>query len=261
MANTPLPASTMAVVDAYTHCGLRKYEPIERVQACMESAGVRRAVLVQHLGEFDNSYLAGIATRHPDRFAAIGMIDSTDDSAEEELYKLARSSCVRGIRFPADSIVQQPRLWDVAADLGLIVMIYAAGGLCDTADDVGRWLDHWPRARAVITHLGNPRLDDAPDFESQRCVMHLARHPGVYYQVSGMKMFCPYPHEVLYPLIARAVEAFGTDRLLWGSNYPVVGDSGAYQSDLDLLQSGTLPIPAEAIRAVAGGNAIRLYFT
>ena len=45
------------IIDSYTHCGISKYLPIEDVSATMDRAGVHRAVLAQHLGEFDNSYI------------------------------------------------------------------------------------------------------------------------------------------------------------------------------------------------------------
>ncbi len=45
----------MEIIDGYTPCGLSKYEPIEKVRKVMAGAGVQRAVLAQHLGEYDNT--------------------------------------------------------------------------------------------------------------------------------------------------------------------------------------------------------------
>ena len=45
------------MIDAYVHCGQSKYEPVESVLATMSVANVDRAVLIQHLEEYDNSYL------------------------------------------------------------------------------------------------------------------------------------------------------------------------------------------------------------
>ena len=55
----------MEIVDAYTHCGLRKYHPIEKIRHVMNLADVARAVLVQHLGEFDNSYIGNMVKNDP----------------------------------------------------------------------------------------------------------------------------------------------------------------------------------------------------
>jgi predicted TIM-barrel fold metal-dependent hydrolase len=64
----------------------------------------------------------------------------------------------------------------------------------------------------------------------------------------------------LYPLLASAFSAFGESRLLWGSNYPVVGDVRDYTADLGLLLEGKLPLPEDAIPAIAGRNAAKLWF-
>ncbi|MCH2117516.1 MAG: amidohydrolase [Pirellulales bacterium] len=87
-----------------------------------------------------------------------------------------------------------------------------------------------------------------------------SRYQHVYFQISGMKMFCPYPHEPLYTWITSAIETFGPDRLLWGSNYPVVGDTDDYLADLRLVTGGQLPFSKPSLPAIAGGNARRLWF-
>jgi len=68
-----------------------------------------------------------------------------------------------------------------------------------------------------------------------------------------------YPHEPLYPLLAEAAARFGGARVLWGSNYPVVGETQDYLADLRQLLDGKLPFPEADIPAIAGGNARRLW--
>jgi L-fuconolactonase len=75
-----------------------------------------------------------------------------------------------------------------------------------------------------------------------------------------MKMFCPPPHEPLHPLIERVVAAFGASRIVWGSNYPVVGSQDDYVVDLRLLLDGRLSLPHDAISQIVGENARRLWF-
>ena len=65
---------------------------------------------------------------------------------------------------------------------------------------------------------------------------------------------------MLYPLIADSFTHFGPKRMLWGSNYPVVGTKDDYEADLHLLLDGKLPIPPDAIPKIAGENAQRLWF-
>lgn len=250
----------MQITDAYTHCGLSKYEPIEGVKATMQSAGVTRAVMAQHLGEYDNRYIGQIAADDPDHFAAVGMVDHASPDCAEELRRLARAGQIKGVRLIADVFETLPQLPAAAAESGVIIVLYPPKGMTACMAGLRRFFEAYPDARLVITHLGTPDPAGAPDFEKEQAVFELAKYPGVYYQVSGMKMYCAYPHEVLYPLIETACERFGPRRLCWGSNYPVVGGENDYIADLKLLLDGRLPIPEEAIELVAGENAGRLWF-
>jgi predicted TIM-barrel fold metal-dependent hydrolase len=248
----------MEIIDGYTHCGLSKYEPIEHVRGVMSAAGVGRAVLVQHLGEFDNAYLGGIATADPEHFAAVCLVDHHAADCIETLCRWAETGGLKGIRLTIEVFSAMPALADAAVELGLIIVLFAPRGVAGALAPLTSFLDRQPQARLVVTHLGNPEVN-APSSRADE-VLRLAQYPNVYVQISGMKMFCPWPHEPLYPLIEQAFERFGPNRLYWGSNFPVVGGQGEYQADLGLLLEGRLPLPGGETHAIVGGNARHLWF-
>lgn len=250
----------MDITDAYLHSGLSKYLPIEDVDRTIGAAGVSRAVIVQHLGEYDNSYIRGIVEREPDQFAGICLVDHTDSGAGRTLSALLGDGPFRGVRLTSDVLREAPGVFAAAADAGGIIVFYAPEGIAASADALETFLESRPYCRLVVTHLGNPSVEESPGFEQHRALFRLASYGGVYLQISGMEMFCPYPHEPLYPLIEEAAGVFGPERLLWGSNYPVVGGIDDYRRELDLLLDGRLPLPAGAVSKVAGGNAAALYF-
>lgn len=250
----------MEIIDAYSHCGLKKYEPIEKVEQVLATVGVSRVILVQHMGEFDNSYLGGIAARDPQRFASVCLVDHMSPNAGETLRALATSGHFKGVRFPAEVCSSAPHVFRAAVESGLIIVLFVPDGIAPALPSLLRCMDESPEASLVLTHLGNPRLEDGPKFTDARQAFRLAEYPGVHYQVSGMKMFCPYPHDPLHGLVAGALDAFGTSRVYWGSNYPVVGDVDDYRRDLSLVLDGKLPIPSSAIPDIVGGNARQLWF-
>lgn len=219
-----------------------------------------RVVLVQHLGEFDNSYLGTIAATAPDRFASVCLVDHSAPDAIEKLKSLAESGHFKGVRLTTEAIAAAPRLVEAAVDFGLVLVLYAPNGIAASIESLARFLDTRSEAKLVLTHFGTPDIAEAPDFPKHREVFRLAQYPGVYFQVSGMKMYCPYPHTPMYGLIGEAVNKFGPQRLFWGSNYPVVGSEQDYARDLRLLLDGKLPVPLESIGDIAGGNARRLWF-
>ena len=251
----------MEIVDAYTHCGITKYEPIEQVRRVMGAAGVKRAVLAQHMGEFDNTYIDGVVASDSEYFVGVCMVDHTRPDAASELRTIAQSGHFKGIRLTADSIDSGISCWKTAADLGLTIVLYAPNGLSVFMNAIVAFLGSRPKCNIVLTHLGTPMLDQDPDFKKYGKVFQLSDFDNVYYQVSGMKMFCPFPYAPLYSQLEEATKTFGTSRLLWGSNYPVVGDQQDYVNDLRLLLDNKLPFPKSAISDIAGGNARKLWFS
>jgi len=249
------------LIDGYTHCGLSKYEPIEQVKQVMSAAGVSGAVLVQHIGEYDNDYIGRVASEDPAHLAAVCLVDHQAPDAVDALGRCRDSAYhFRGVRLPAEVAAHAPQLLYAAADMGLIIVLFAPEGVGANLKPLAEMLEARPQAQLVLSHLTLPLKAGAPDLPASRAAFELAKYPGVYCQVSGMKMHAPYPHEPLYPLIAEALDHFGPSRLYWGSNYPVVGDEQDYIRDLRLLLDGKLPVPENAIADIAGGNAQRLWF-
>jgi len=248
----------MEIIDGYTHCGISKYQPIERVREVMAAAVVQRAVLVQHLGEFDNSYLAQIAVADPEHFASVCLVDHAAADCGETLGRWSETGGLKGIRLTIDVFSAQAELATAAIELGLVIVLFAPRGIAGAIGPLASFLDKHPQARLVVTHLGNPNMSNLEGVAHD--LLRLADYPNVYIQISGMGMFTPWPHEPLYGLIERAFERFGAARLYWGSNFPVVGDQSEYQHDLALILDHKLPLPAAAIPAIVGLNAKRLWF-
>jgi L-fuconolactonase len=116
-----------------------------------------------------------------------------------------------------------------------------------------------PFARIVISHLGNPKVVGG-DVVRGAAVLALASEENIHVQLSGLSMFCEYPHSALDTLISDVVRQFGPRRLLWGSNFPVCGDIQAYRRDLALVQSGAWGLDPDAVDWVTGRAAERLWF-
>lgn len=119
-----------------------------------------------------------------------------------------------------------------------------------------------PQARFVLGHLGKPRVSRGSQDDWRRGIERLARLPNVHCKVSVALEGPddpPYDPAIIGPLVRHVVDAFGFDRVLFGSNFPVnlisvtcrgwlamLGEflAGTHESDLDKLYRA---------------NAIRLY--
>jgi len=133
-------------------------------------------------------------------------------------------------------------IWKKAAALGLIVELHIGPNYARQAGDAIRAI---PGSTVLIDHLAEPHLGTAVEFAD---VLDLAALPNVYMKLSGINHFskdAPHFRDAL-PFTRRVIQAFGPDRLVWGSGTPRIVDEH-------------MPGSSAADRAkVKGGNLARL---
>ena len=66
------------IIDTHCHAGINWFEPIEILILQMEMNNVNKAILIQHAGVYDNSYLVNSLHKYPGKFKACGMINPDD---------------------------------------------------------------------------------------------------------------------------------------------------------------------------------------
>ena len=65
--------------------------------------------------------------------------------------------------------------------------------------------------------------------------------------------------EAIAPWVDAIVDLFGTKRVLWGSDWPVVNLAGGYDRWRSVTMDALAPLPADERDAILGGNAKRVY--
>lgn len=116
--------------------------------------------------------------------------------------------------------------------------------------------------RLVLDHCGIPDIARG-DFESwKRDIGRLAALPHVSCKLSGVIAYCPPgrdPATTIRPYLEHCIEAFGRDRLVWGSDWPVcnlTADIGTWGS---IFRNLLAPESDEVRTAVFMGNALEIY--
>jgi predicted TIM-barrel fold metal-dependent hydrolase len=122
-----------------------------------------------------------------------------------------------------------------------------------------------PACKVLISHLGLPGRyqsvqTHAAVAESLGPLLALARSPNVFVKFSGLYAIGDPADElfgaITQPFVDLALEAFGPERLLWGSDFPPVLDHMSFARTLDAEQLASCT-PAEIAR-IMGGNLIQL---
>ena len=239
----------MLKVDSHCHAGESWLEPIEMLLHQMGSNGVDRAVLIQHRGVYDNSYLFECAAHHPGRFAVVVIVDTSRADAPSVLEDWAGRGAA-GVRLPPTerSTGGDPlAVWRKAAELGLPVSCQGEVGEF-ASDDLESVMAELPELTVVVEHLAGVGLGAGPPYTAFRKALKLARFPNVYIKVPGLGEISARPpvlgrrfgFENTPPVFEMALEAFGARRMMWGSDYPPVSMREGYRNAL----GGVLEHPA-----------------
>jgi len=226
----------MVIVDAQVHIwtgGIpsahHRQEPFgaDDLLEAMAAAGVDRAVLVPPTWDPNARDIAFAAVaRHPDRFGVMGGLPLDRPVSRLELPRWREQPGALGLRFSFNSPQTQAWLtdgtadwvWPAAEHAGLPVAILAPGVL----PAIGAIARRHPKLRIIVDHLGIPRgLKDAAAFAHLPELLALAALPNVAVKAAGLPSYAgkdPYPHRSLHPYLRRVVDAFGAERVFWGTD-------------------------------------------
>ena len=127
--------------------------------------------------------------------------------------------------------------------------------------DAARFVAGVPDVPVVLGHLGWPSLDNAEVMEVWRQGMRaFAAVDHASLKISALGEFAAkWPTITLRPIVLEAIEMFGVDRCMFGSNYPVDKLSTPYDAFWSALDEITAPFSADERNKLFNGNARRFY--
>ena len=244
---------------------------LERLLEEMDKNGVAKAVLVQRgsLYGFDNSYVCDSAERHPDRLGAVCAIDATADNAPDRvrhwvtergavgirLMELIKGSDITWLDSPKARIV-----WRTAKELGAPVCVHffpwnRAEGL--TA--LKSILEEIPDLTVVIDHFSNMDTKSGPpDYGIDALLRDVAAFPGVHTKFTTIPLGRLQEAGIdAAPIVARVVELFGAQRVMWGSD--ITQSPGTYDYMADLGRRAVAFLDEEQRRQVLEGSVRAVY--
>jgi L-fuconolactonase len=234
-----------------------------------ERAGVSRTVVVQAAPTVDETrYLLELA-HHEDSIAGIvGWVPMLDSDAPTLIAELAQKPKFKGVRpmlqdLPDDNWIANPALKPavdalIANDLAFDALIFTRH-----VDALDTFIARFPQLRVVIDHGAKPPIRDgsAGWHAWAEGITRLAKHPHVHCKISGLATEAAqgWTEATLRPYVDHLLAAFGPQRLMWGSDWPVLNLNGDYllwHSIATLLMSSLSDAERDAI---FGGNAAAFY--
>lgn len=236
----------------------------EMLLELMEAGGVEKTVLVQVIHyRWDNRYVVDSVRRYPERFMGVGRVNPQDPDAPDHLRMWVEEHGLKGVRLspsegPAGDWFTGPLmdpLFTRAARLGVPMLILTGPGrLPDLAGLVSRHGD----LDVCIDHMA----DCSPRDEDQvHKLLDLARFPRVFVKISHTWSISRegYPWKDTHGMVERVVRAFGADRCMWGTDWPVCLSKTPYAQTLKVVRDEMGFLSLADREWVLGRTALRLW--
>ncbi|MFF2114328.1 amidohydrolase family protein [Rhodococcus koreensis] len=194
----------------------------------IRSAGVDSAiVVVPSWCGWNNDFALTAARTYPGRFAVVGRIDPRSACVRSEIARWAAEPAAVGLRLTS----KNPQDWaggslaeyfNATAEFDVPVCVYPG---VDKLHSIGH-LAHDHGCRLIVDHAGLP----APPVVGQPTqtqiregigeLIALAAHPNVSVKITGLPALShqAFPFRDIWPILLRILDAFGADRVMWGTD-------------------------------------------
>lgn len=247
----------------------RIYGP-EDLRTSLRACGIERTILVQAAPSIaETEYLLGIADATPEVGAVVGWVDFDRPADHEHLERVAAHPRLAGIRpmiqdIPDDDWMLCDRVqWGFRAvsDLGLT---FDALGFPRHLRNFLTILTRYPDMRCVVDHCMKPAIgtSDPDAFRHWADGMtRIAGETGAFCKLSGLVTEAAdrWTLDDLRPYAEHVIGAFGPERVMWGSDWPVCRLRCEYEvwhREARALTSG-LDTPEQG--RIFGGTAAAFY--
>lgn len=237
--------------------------------ADMDANGVQWSVLVQtSWSTWDNGYIADSVARFPNRFVGHGLIDPLDSNNAEVARYWVKERGLVGFRFhpmyyPDQKVLIRPEndaLWEELASLDAVIQFHT---FANDADQIATIATRYPNMRLIIDHMGYPKVDEP--MEAFAPIIDLSRFDNIIFKLSDVKGRSKeeFPYRDVHPFVKALLDAFGSQRTIWGTGYPghhrTKHNWLPLSDEIRLIREG-LPFvtPADADR-ILGGTAVALW--
>ncbi|MBV8879150.1 MAG: amidohydrolase family protein [Planctomycetaceae bacterium] len=234
----------------------------------LQTHGIDGSVFVQTQHDVEeNRWALGLAKKHPFVLGVVGWVDLASPECEAQLLEFKDDPKFVGIRHVTqgeaddDFIVRK----DVLRGLKILEkhrvpfdLLFYVKHLKHAATLAGRL----PGLPMVIDHLAKPRIKDHVTEGWIENLKAAAKFPNVHCKLSGMVTEADWkawkPAD-LKPYVDAALDAFGPDRCMYGSDWPVCLLAAPYPAQYGALRELLSPLSASDRVKVFGGTAEKFY--
>jgi L-fuconolactonase len=238
------------------------------LEPALKRCGVDKTVLVQASNSLEETrWLLSLANQYPFIAGVVGWVDLMSDDVGHRLDEFATHPLFKGVRHlvesePADDWLNQPNVLRGLRVLATKGISYDLLVHTRQLKYARRVAEQCPELRLVVDHLAKPPIARAKISEWASEFKRIADCPNVSCKLSGLVTEADWKNwrvEELRPFVDKALEYFGSKRLMFGSDWPVCLLAATYDQVLESMQSLLAELNDEDRSRIFGRNATDFY--
>lgn len=239
----------------------------ETIASSLRRNGIDGCVAVQaSQTELETHFLVEMSHTHDIIKGVVGWVDLQDERVAERLEYFSRYPVIKGwrhvVQSEPDGFLQREQFQRGIHALAAHEYTYDILIYHHQLPSALKFVEKFPRQHFVIDHCAKPNIAQGEMEEWKAHMKAMAQHPNVYCKVSGLfteAKWKGWSAGDFYPYLDVVFDAFGVNRILFGSDWPVILLSGIYVQWKSLLEKYMENFEEEDKEKVFGANAIQFY--
>lgn len=257
---------TYAWIDSSMKDLQKDYLP-EHLQTTLKRNGVDAIIAVQaDQSELDTHFMVEMAKTHAFIKGVVGWTDLKSEDLEKRLEYFSQYSIIKGWRHivqgEPDGFLADPQFRRAMPLLQQYNYTYDVLVYERQLPQAVDFVQAFPENKFILDHAGKPDIRSAEITAWEKNIRTIATHPNVYCKLSGLfteAKWKQWSAAEFYPYLDILFDAFGSNRLLWGSDWPVMLLSGIYVQWKSLVEKYMEKHTEEEREAVFGETAVEVY--
>ncbi len=233
----------------------------------LQENGVTGIVAVQaDQSEKETEFLSQLANKNPFIKGIVGWVDLQNKNVEDRLLYWSEYPVIKGLRHlvqaEADGFLKKEAFLNGIKllknfDFTYDILIYP-----NQLKEAIQFVNKFPNQKFILDHCAKPCIRDQKINEWEIEIKEIAQNENVYCKVSGLvteAKWNEWKTEDLHSYLDVVFEFFGTDKILFGSDWPVMLLSSTYSKWKKLIEEYMLQFSDEEKQKVFDTNAIKFY--
>jgi L-fuconolactonase len=240
----------------------------DNFEQVLQQNGVAKSVAVQaHQSIEEARWLLELSDQFDFMAGVVGWVDLQSENLSQQLDELTKHPKFKGVRHvvqdePDDDWIVRPKVIEGIKTLAKYDLTYDILVFPRHLKYVKILLENCPEIKFVIDHFAKPPIASGEIAEWSNDIKEVAKFPNVYCKLSGLVTEANHQNwtkEDLQPYINVAMEAFGANRLMYGSDYPVCLLAASYQKVLETYRSFLADLTEDEQNQILFQNAAEFY--